>query len=197
MHTCKFCQKISKTLMHETRCPRNPNRFVSKGNLGKVAWNKGKTKETDTTVARLAQQTKMRPARIWTSEQLAKLSASMVKAHQEGRAWNIGKNRWKKLPSYPERFFIEVIQNHFDDTNFKREVWFQGFVLDFLWEHKRLVIEIDGKQHDMPQQRERDVKKDALLRSEGYQVLRIRWSNMCNNPTEWIQKANTFIGAMA
>ena len=42
-----------------------------------------------------------------------KISNSMKIAHNEGRAWNIGKSRWNNEPSYPEIFFMEVINNEF------------------------------------------------------------------------------------
>lgn len=49
---CQYCGKECKSLnslkQHESRCKNNPNRITNSGNQrGRVAWNKGKTKETD------------------------------------------------------------------------------------------------------------------------------------------------------
>lgn len=49
---CQYCGKECKNLnslkQHEARCKNNPDRMKNIGNQkGRVAWNKGKTKETD------------------------------------------------------------------------------------------------------------------------------------------------------
>lgn len=56
----------------------------------------------------------------------------MKKAHKENRAWNIGKSRWNNKSSYPEEFFIRVIENEFSDKNYIREYPFKRFSLDFV-----------------------------------------------------------------
>jgi hypothetical protein len=55
-------------------------------------------------------------------------------------------------------------------------VWFPGFEfeVDVLWPTARLVVEIDSSYHDTPHARERDARKDALLRGAGHTVVRIR-----------------------
>ena len=51
---CKFCGKECKNLNslknHERLCPKNPDRVYVSHTLGKPAWNKGLTKETDSRV---------------------------------------------------------------------------------------------------------------------------------------------------
>lgn len=178
------------------RCPKNSDRKISKGNSGKIAWNHGLTKDTDIRVALAAEKMRAVPGREISPEECTRISEAMKLAHAEGRAWNIGMNRWKKQPSYPEQFFIKAIANNFTDKNYKREVWFKGFVLDFLWEHKKCVIEVDGKQHDTPAQMARDARKDALLIAQGYNVLRIKWRDVTADPAKWISHANNFIGCL-
>lgn len=58
-------------------------------------------------------------------------------AHKEGRAWNIGKSRWHNEASYPENFFIKVIENEFEDKNYKREFNIGIYSIDFAWPHKK------------------------------------------------------------
>ncbi|KKL52730.1 hypothetical protein LCGC14_2282560, partial [marine sediment metagenome] len=68
------------------------------------------------------------------------------------------------------------------------------YSLDFLWQHKKKVIEIDGEQHErFEEQKRRDREKDKLLLEEGYQILRIRWKDMFHNTQFWIQKTKDFI----
>ena len=116
----------------------------------------------------------------------------MILAHEEGRAnsWKC----WKHEESYPEKFFTKVIKNDFRDTNVTRELWFSKFRLDFAWEHKKKVIEIDGSQHERDEnQKHRDNRKDAPLKKEGWEVLRIRWIDLYNETQKYINLAKEFI----
>lgn len=123
-----------------------------------------------------------------------KISESMKKAHAEGRAWNIGKSRWNNEPSYPEQFFMKVIENEFIDRDYISEYSIGIYSADFCWPHLKKVIEIDGDQHQRFEEYiERDKRKDEFLNIEGYQVLRVVWKEMFNNPKETIQKCYEFI----
>jgi very-short-patch-repair endonuclease len=52
---------------------------------------------------------------------------------------------------------------------FRRQVPFQGYILDFVCFEQRLVIEIDGSQHA---ESNADATRDSLLRREGFAVIR-------------------------
>lgn len=132
--------------------------------------------------------------RKYSVEQNEKRSAGMKKAHQDGRAWNIGGSRWNNQPSYPEIFFMKVIKNEFLDQNYIREYPFGKFSLDFAWLHLQKCIEIDGEQHErFESQKQRDQEKDSILIQNGWKVLRIKWKDLFHNPKEWIMKAKKFI----
>lgn len=88
---------------------------------------------------------------------------------------------------------MEVIKNQFLDQNYKREYPFHRFALDFAWIDKKKCIQIDGDQHQKEQYRQRDERKDALLKQEGWEVLRIKWKDFCKETKYWIQKAKDFI----
>lgn len=122
------------------------------------------------------------------------ISNGMKDAHRNGNAWNIGQSRWNNEPSWPEQFFMNVVANEFEDKNYEYEKPFHKFSLDFVWEHKKKVIEIDGEQHDRcSEQRRRDEEKDSLLEQNGYEILRIKWKDMFNNPKVYIKLAKDFI----
>jgi len=125
-----------------------------KPTLGKKGWNRGLTKDSDERVARggLLYKERCKNGDIippWTGKKLPddtkrKISFSMKKAHKEGRAWNIGKSRWNNDASYPEKFFMLVIQNEFDDKEYIREYSLSIYSLDFAWEHKKSVLRLMG-----------------------------------------------------
>jgi very-short-patch-repair endonuclease len=56
---------------------------------------------------------------------------------------------------------------------FRRQVPFQGFILDFVCFEQRFIIEIDGGQHASS---ERDTARDAVLVAEGFRIARY-WNN--------------------
>ena len=87
------------------------------------------------------------------------------------------KSRTKLEPSYPEKYFIEVL----NDLNvaYQREHKIGTFFADFLISEK-LVLEIDGHQHKMPDRQEIDQRKDKFLIENGYKVFRIEWFNPTN-----------------
>lgn len=133
-----------------------------------------------------------------TEETKKKISASMKKAHAEGRAHNIGECRWNNEPSYPEKWFIKVLKNEFGfekDKDYKMEFSFHRFSLDFAWPNEKICIEIDGEQHGrFQEQKKRDIEKDKLLKEEGWTELRKPWKEIFNNPKTFIEEVRNIIG---
>lgn len=128
-----------------------------------------------------------------SDEQKQKISESMKKARSEGRANNIGKCRWNNEPSYPERFFMQVIDNEFQDKEYKKEFPFGKFSLDFAWPHKNKCIEIDGEQHEKPEYKARDNRKNKLLKDKGWEFLRVKWKVFYKKPKLVIKILKAFI----
>ena len=62
----------------------------------------------------------------------------------------------------------------FPAEKFRRQSPVGPFIADFLCFRHRLIIEVDGGQHDA--QADRDARRTAFLESEGYRVLRF-WNN--------------------
>lgn len=127
-----------------------------------------------------------------------KISASMKKAHAEGRAHNIGECRWNNKPSYPEKWFMKVLKNEFGlekDRDYKMEFPFNKFSLDFAWPDKKFCIEIDGEQHErFQEQKNRDIEKDRLLEEKGWLEIRKSWKEIFNNPKSFIEEVKIFLG---
>lgn len=59
---------------------------------------------------------------------------------------------------------------------FRRQAPFRGYYLDFVCFSRRLVIEVDGGQHGEDAGRAHDGVRDAVLRREGFFVLRF-WNS--------------------
>src|SRR3981189_1016247 len=66
---------------------------------------------------------------------------------------------------------------------FKRQVPIDRFVVDFLCADAKLIVEIDGGQHD--QNRDRDADRTSVLEAMGYLVLRF-WNHDALRNTEGV-----------
>lgn len=203
-YQCPECKKLCHKKginyhfwkMHtvEGRC------FITKPKFkDRVIWNKGKTKQTDIRIKKIAETlsktTKGKKGHPHTEQSKLNLSKGMKKAHAEGRAWNIGKNRSKNKPSWPEQFFMKVIENEFYDKNYIREYPCTIYSIDFAWPDKKKAIELDGAQHyRFKEYAERDIRKNKVLELNGWLLLRIKWDEMFKDTKKWIKIANEFVG---
>lgn len=217
---CPFCNIVFRTRRllneHNKLCDLNKNKTVQRYIIdengkrrlapGCHAWNKGLTEETDDRVKENRNTWrenlslgKFKPAH--KGEHLSKehkqaISNSMKLAHKEGRAHNIGESRWNNEHSYPEKWLIKVLKNEFgleENIDYKTEMPFYRYSLDFAWEVKKKCIEIDGSQHNLPERKQSDENKDKLLNENGWTVLRLSWSYICKNSKEAIKIAKDFI----
>ena len=63
-----------------------------------------------------------------------------------------------------------------DGVKFRRQQPIENYVVDFVSFEKRLIIEIDGGQHDEAENKKRDEQRTAWLEKDGYRVIRF-WNN--------------------
>ena len=61
-------------------------------------------------------------------------------------------------------------------VQFKRQVPFENYIVDFYCFQAKLVVELDGSQHYEPEEMEYDQERTAYLESLGFVVL--RFSNL-------------------
>jgi very-short-patch-repair endonuclease len=54
----------------------------------------------------------------------------------------------------------------------------ERFRVDFFWPEARLVVEVDGKNHDLPMMQLADAARDEVLTAAGNVVLRFRWADI-------------------
>jgi very-short-patch-repair endonuclease len=66
------------------------------------------------------------------------------------------------------------------DCRFRRRVPIGGFIADFACHAARLIVEIDGGQHDPSS--ESEASRTRFLEGEGYRVLRFRNNEVLDNP---------------
>lgn len=188
---CEFCGREFGTKnssdSHRGKCKQNPN---AKSNLKSKKWIEAMHKrrgngtnqytyakkhglpkpivsyETRKKISD-AQKGDKNPAK--RQDVREKISASMKKAHSEGRAHNIGECRWNNEPSYPEQWFMKVLKNEFGlekDKDYKMEFSSHRFSLDFAWPNEKICIEIDGvnNTNDFKNKKKEILKKISFLK---------------------------------
>jgi very-short-patch-repair endonuclease len=66
-------------------------------------------------------------------------------------------------------------------ASFRRQTPIGPYIVDFVCHEANLVIEIDGGQHFETEQMKRDARRDALLHSKGYRILRFNNHDVMSN----------------
>ena len=73
----------------------------------------------------------------------------------------------------PEVLLWQHLRGNNAGIRFRRQHPIGPYSADFFCTARRLVIEIDGKNHDSEDKAAHDARRDAFLKENGYQVLRI------------------------
>lgn len=103
----------------------------------------------------------------------------------------------RKITSYPEKFFMNVLDNNgikyfHNHVVKKRDLGLNdnsNYFLDFYVEELKLDIEIDGKQHKYKDREISDTLRDSLLNENGIKVYRIEWKNpKTSENSEYLKK---------
>lgn len=82
----------------------------------------------------------------------------------------------RNMPSYPETFFMKVLDNNKIPYEFEKPVG--KYFIDFAINDKQIALEIDGKQHLLPDRVIKDKEKDKYLTEQGWLMHRIPWTNI-------------------
>jgi very-short-patch-repair endonuclease len=77
------------------------------------------------------------------------------------------KHLWKQLRTL-----------EWDGTHFRRQVPMGNYVVDFVSHRHRLIVEVDGPVHELPDVAKRDAERDRWLESRGYSVFRVANQNV-------------------
>ena len=97
---------------------------------------------------------------------------------------NVLKNRARELRNNmtpQERKLWQTIRNrNFYGYRFLRQYVIGNYIVDFLCREKKIIIEIDGGQHNQINDINYDKKRTEYLNSKGYKVIRF-WNNDVDN----------------
>ena len=74
-----------------------------------------------------------------------------------------------------------VRDRRLNDAKFRRQVPIGNYIIDFVCQEAKLIIELDGSQH--LEQQDYDEERTKYLEAHGYRVLRF-WNNHVTNDIE-------------
>lgn len=87
-----------------------------------------------------------------------------------------------------ERRMWNLLKNHqFHGLKFKRQQPIGNYIVDFICKEAKIIIEIDGGQHNEDSNIENDKIRTDYLKSKGYKVLRF-WNNEIYDNIEGVLK---------
>ncbi|MER3467030.1 MAG: site-specific DNA-methyltransferase, partial [Armatimonadota bacterium] len=95
----------------------------------------------------------------------------------------------RKEQTDAERLLWALLRNRrLAGFKFRRQHPIESYVVDFYCHEARLAVELDGGQHNEPDQRARDEQRTAFLKQRGVRVLRF-WNNEVFQNTEGVLQA--------
>ena len=72
-----------------------------------------------------------------------------------------------------------------EGLKFRRQQPLGSYILDYYCAEKGLVVELDGGQHDIPEERDYDLRRTQFLSDEGLEVIRF-WNSQIRENLPWV-----------
>lgn len=91
----------------------------------------------------------------------------------------------KNLTPQEQKMWNLIRNKKFFKYKFLRQYIIDKYIVDFACREKKIVIEIDGGQHNQPNDIEYDKKRTEVLKLYGYKVIRF-WNNDIDNNIEGV-----------
>jgi very-short-patch-repair endonuclease len=83
--------------------------------------------------------------------------------------------RMRRNPTYSETLLWKELRKlKLDGSHFRRQVSMGSYIVDFVCHGARLIVEVDGAVHDLPEVAARDLEREKWLNGRGYSVFRVR-----------------------
>ncbi|MBI4285772.1 MAG: endonuclease domain-containing protein [Chloroflexi bacterium] len=89
---------------------------------------------------------------------------------------NLARELRRKQTGAENLLWAELRNMRSDGVKFRRQHPIGDYIVDFICLEKKLVIEVDGGQHNEDVKKEEDETRTLWLESEGYHIIRL-WNN--------------------
>jgi len=102
---------------------------------------------------------------------------------------HLAKGLRKKSTDAEKLLWSRLRAGRCEGMKFRRQHPVGQYIVDFVCLERKLIIELDGGQHALPDEARKDRQRDAWLEKEGYTVVRF-WDN------EVLMKKNGILDAI-
>ena len=89
---------------------------------------------------------------------------------------HLAKGLRKRSTDVERLLWSHLRAGRFEGLKFRRQHPIGHFIVDFVCLERKLIIELDGGQHALPDEILKDRQRDAWLEKEGYSIIRF-WDN--------------------
>ena len=96
----------------------------------------------------------------------------------------------RKEPTMAEAVLWEELRNKKDGYKFRRQHIIDMFIADFVCLKKRLIVEVDGNYHQLPEMKISDQERYDKLKKLGFEVIRVTNDDVLNKRTETVSLIN-------
>ena len=98
---------------------------------------------------------------------------------------NLAKSMRSNMTKEELKFWCIVRAKNFYGYKFKRQVLIGNYIVDFLCPEKRLIVEIDGGQHNEDNNIQSDNVRTLYLEKQGYKIIRF-WNDEVSENIEGV-----------
>jgi very-short-patch-repair endonuclease len=109
----------------------------------------------------------------------------------------VARNLRKTETIAEKRLWQELRKLRRQGYHFRRQHPIDGFVVDFACLAQRLIVEVDGAQHQLTENAKADAARDDRLKWRGYRVLRFGNGDIRENLDSVILEILAALGAVA
>lgn len=97
----------------------------------------------------------------------------------------LARNLRKNMTTQEAKLWDLLRNRQFGGFKFVRQYPIGSYIVDFACRKKKLIIELDGGQHNFPENIKQDNERTMYLEERGYKVIRF-WNNDIDNNLEGV-----------
>ena len=102
-------------------------------------------------------------------------------------------NENRKNPTEAECILWNYLKGNTLGAHFRRQHIIGQFIADFVCLSHKLIIEIDGKYHQLPEQQITDAERTDWLESKGFKVIRFKNEQIVADTDKVLNTINAYI----
>ncbi len=103
----------------------------------------------------------------------------------QGKNNDLARAMRRQLTWAEKALWSQLRNSKLEGLKFRRQQPFDRYILDFYCAEEKLVVELDGGQHDIPEEREYDRVRTEFLKTAGLRVLRF-WNSQVRENAPWV-----------